>query len=574
MNKKRISSLIALLNLPLLFVIAIGAKSADIYNESDTPLPGKTVYIHGVSGLCSDIWHPDTLDPKTGHYHEGIGWKQAACCYDWFKVYDDKFYIPNSCRGAGPTITIKNDGVYVNGDPANHYGDVGAFFKQLGQKIEAKSTGFAQTVADLAVKSWENLKKAANQFKGFMEEGADETKDFAKMVYEKGLKPVGEKIKQYGDIVVTMVKNWTKGRPHHDYCDLSKVVLLDPPLIDSKEALDQDTEGLIPYIKKYSPVAWLQEAEDYYPMRFSEYLTAPGTSIISRKNEEVIVPKGQVTLQKMYEMHKDSAKYKDKELAFDVADCTWFGSNPAPFTDKAGNLTVPAYVVTFEQEGKIYIQYIYFYGLNGPYDIGPFKGNVIEIQNFHRSDAEHLTLELDKTTKELKRIYYSSHGPTEGFWLDAKHPDVEFEGTHPVIYVAHYGHGNYPKEGTYVRIFGMANDVTGQGQKWTPQLIRIYPETDKRFDPKTMGFMYFPGTYGREGVGPIGQQSWFANSVNTQKPASAGDRGRSYSPNKWFCKNPPHRDTKNPIEALKVVGDEAEYAACITTSIPYATIPD
>jgi hypothetical protein len=515
----------------------------------------------------------------------GLGASTTVYLYGWspfsaLKNLGNK--IGDAFKDAGNTIKDKAI------DPA------GKAFKDLGEDIKGKVIDPADDafkkagdkIKEYSTTGWEETKKAATKFGGYMKTAADETKEFGQMVYKEGLKPIGEQIELYGNVAATMVQNWFKGRPHRDYCDLSKAVLLDPPTIDTPEAKEADKEGLLPFVEKYAPVVWLQETEDYYPTRFSEYMTGPGTSIISRKTGATIVPKGQVTMEKIYEMYqnKDKEKYEDIDLAFDVDDCVFFGSNPANFTDKDGNLTTPIYFITFEQNNKIYIQYLFFFGLNGPYDIGPFKGNVLEIQNFHESDLEHITLELNKETKELERIYYSSHGRTEGFWLDAKHRDIQYEGTRPVVYVAHYGHGLYPKAGTYVRIFGMANDVTGKGQKWKPQLIRLYKNTDEhnRFDPKTMGFMYFPGVYGKHGVGAMYGQSWFTNSVDTiengKKVRDGGDVGRSYEPNKWFCENMPHRSFSDPLKAIgsaaETVADGIKYGACIASKIPNATIPD
>jgi len=451
-----------------------------------------------------------------------------------------------------------------------------------------------------------------------MKDAADETTDFAKDM-AKEIKNAAKKADEYAKIAEQMVKNWFKKRTPPDYCFKDKPagnsihpeLYVTPDLIDDQ--VKEDTEGLIPLIKKYSPIIWLHPTEDYFPITFEEYLTAAwkdgngkprGTSIISRKDGSVQVPVGEISFEKMYEMRKEAIKDKAKEqefdakdLAFKIEDCTWYGSNPKFYTDKAGNLNTPVYVVTSERNNKIYIQYLTFYGLNGPYDVGPFKGNILEVQNFHESDLEHVTLEFDKATKKLENIYFGSHGRREGFWLAANDDDVEYEGgTHPVFYSAHYGHGLYPRAGTYVRIFGFANDVTGQGTKWVPQLSRIYHENDPRFDPKKMGWMYFPGVYGEHGVGPAGQQSWFMNSRNNPKDlkkginipngrdrhgaktedTDSGDIGRDYPTT--FCRNPKQFGGGNIWDQVKDTAEsiaaEAEYQFCILKEMPNAKIPD
>jgi hypothetical protein len=389
---------------------------------------------------------------------------------------------------------------------------------------------------------------------------------------------VGKGFNTFESVLSKTVKNsFNKlflGRPHHNYCRFSTAKLLNPPTIDSDQAKKADTDGLLKYIQKYSPIAWIEGTEDYYPMTFSEYITAPSTSVINQdKNDLTVVPANQITMEGLYGMHldykKNPHKYhirqdlrESKSHALKIDTCTTWGADPAMHTDSNGNLTTPIYAITFEQNNKLYIQYLFFYGFNGPYDVLFLKGDIIPDQDAHEGDLEHMTMELNKDTKQLERIYYSSHGTKEGFWLNPN--QVEFEGTHPVAYIAHYSHAIYPKEGTYVRIRGIGNDITTQGQKWYPQVMRLYPENDKRFDPKTMGFMYFPGYYGERGVGAVASQGWFMN------PAG-GDIGRDYKPRKWFCKNPPHR---SGIEKIAEAVDWIPYQACVIEGIFNAPIPD
>ncbi len=442
----------------------------------------------------------------------------------------------------------------------------------VGQKIKDVSETAADKVSNFATSSWEDIKKASSKAKDFAVSGADETKNFANVVYKEGLKPAGDQVELYGKTFGKMVQNWFKSKPKPEYCNLDKLAISklneEAPYIDSPQAQKVDTENYAQLIQQYSPIVWLEQSDIYSPTTFSEYMTAPTTSIVSLNDDSVVIPKGQVTFEKVYETYKNRAAYENKNIAFDVADCTLFGADPDKNKNASGDLATPAYVVAYEADNKIYIQYLFFYGLNGPYDIGPLRGNIADIQNYHESDLEHITLVFDKNTRTPLQIYYGSHGKTEGFWLDWNNPDVEKEGTHPVVYSAHYGHGLYPKNGTYVRIYGLANDVTGRGTKWNPKWIRLYPETDSRFDPKTMGFMYFAGTYGRHGVGPMALQGWFMNSKD-------GDIGRNYNPSSWFCSNTPYRDLeKKPWEAPAAAADEITYAACIIEKIPQTSIPD
>ncbi|MCX5921705.1 MAG: hypothetical protein NTX86_00010, partial [Candidatus Dependentiae bacterium] len=158
-----------------------------------------------------------------------------------------------------------------------------------------------------------------------------------------------------------------------------------------------------------------------------------------------------------------------------------------------------------------------------------------------------------------------SNDTKDGTWLAWNDKDVEKSGTHPVAYAARYNHRFYPKAGTYVRMFGMANDITNQGFKWMPNnLVRLYPVADKRFDKNTMGWLYFPGIYGAKdnSIQPLGLQQWFGNATwDIQAPATAP-----------FCPNMPMRDPKNLDDSSKITQDKMDYQICLVKSIPNATV--
>lgn len=131
-------------------------------------------------------------------------------------------------------------------------------------------------------------------------------------------------------------------------------------------------------------------------------------------------------------------------------------------------------------------------------------------------------------------------------WLNGDSPHVSYEGTHPVVFVALGGHGNYPKEGTYVRIHGTANDWTNKGMRWLPTLELVFDQNDPRYNPSTMSWLFFPGEIGPQGVTPGGRQSWWNKE----------SQGQAYE-DMLLC--PP--------------GSYLEEQACIGLSIPYATPP-
>ncbi|MCX5922473.1 MAG: Vps62-related protein [Candidatus Dependentiae bacterium] len=470
-----------------------------------------------------------------------------------------------------------------------------------------------QRLGDVSKKDFFDQVKAGFEDVGKTIKGGFE--DFGSAVESFG-KDAVDKVKAFGeeaannvtmatDMMKKMIENWQKGKERPVYCDQPPTNFKQPnsflpPLMsayDNEVDLQikkEDTEGYLELIKAHAPVVHLEDSELYLPIWPNEYFTSQGTSIKLRNpqaNTIMTIAGGEVgtiTFEKMYEnFYKNLPiiQRNNPDMYIDNPHCTIFGSNPngVGYTSKGpvankdanGNLITPMWVVTSEQDNNIYIQYLYFYGLNGPYDIGPLQGNVAEFQNYHESDLEHVTLEFDKSSRKLKRIYYGSHGKREGFWLDANHPDIKRINGRILVYSAHYGHGCYPQDGTYVRIFGVANDVTGNGIQWIPQnLVRLYPEGDPRFNPKTMGFLYFAGRYGAHGIDSAAAGGWFPEMdteqtarenrlVYKKKIGVKGDIGRAYTPSKWFCENPSSNFFQN-----------AKYIGCIVKSIPEAGIPD
>ena len=349
-----------------------------------------------------------------------------------------------------------------------------------------------------------------------------------------------EKISEATSLIAKDFENIMAGHPTPSYCSQAPNQAYGPTTANHLVRL-RDYEQMIPTIERYSPVLYLCK-ESYLPIATEDYFTNPGTRVL--KSGQVIIPSGNVTFAALFEQYKKLGKVKDKTLSIDIAECTKFGSNPSFFTDQ-GILITPAYVMWFTDKDKIYINYVFLYGFNGPYTMkGPggvplLKGDLAQFQNAHEFDLEHITLELNKN-KQLERIFFGAHAAAEGVWLPAQHKDIQYEGTHPVVYVAHSGHGTYPRLGTHVRIYGFANDLTCQWKKWIPQLVLLYPENDERFNPDTMGWVYFPGSMGPRGIDSLMNKPWFYN-------AEAERRSGMPHGNVQLCPNP----SDNPLSKLK-----------------------
>lgn len=366
------------------------------------------------------------------------------------------------------------------------------------------------------------------------------------------------KANKYFDAIIQNTKNIFGKEAAPIFCATNAAIKY-APTVDDPDVIAADTENIIPTIKKYAPILYLCH-ERYYPMAAEDYFLAPETQLVYRQGntKAIVIERGQVTMEKI---HENSKKYAGKDYFFEIGQCTHFGSNPAQFTDKLGNLSTPVYVTWQKYNNNYYIVYGFFYGFNGAYPINMpitnlplVKGDIAGIQGAHECDIEHITLELNEQ-KQLQRIHFAAHTSGEGTWLPAQHSDIQYEGTHPIVYVAQNGHGSYPRAGTHVRIYGFGNDITCKGKKWVPQLVLLYPEDDPRANPKTMGWAYHSGNYGPRGVDSF--KRFFDAKGDLPK-------GQPYE-NVQFCPNP--QNPNNPADWTK-------YRACIESKRINAKIPE
>lgn len=420
-----------------------------------------------------------------------------------------------------------------------------ASIKSLEKSVSSTFKKAGDTIVDVTQKAGDTIVEVAHDIKTTGEE-------------------IFDKSKAAMDDITQNAQNILIGEPKPKFC-ATRPPAIYAPTIENDEVIKKDTEGMIPIIKKYSPVLYLCN-ERYYPIAAEDYVTAPTTQLVYQPNHKqvpsspktIVIPRGQVTMEKIYENRK---KYSGKDFFFEIDECTKFGSNPAQFSDGKKNLTTPVYVTWNQYKDKTYIVYVFAYGFNGPYpvnipgiDVPILKGDISDEQGAHEFDLEHITLELNKD-KQLERIFFAAHGRAEGVWYPANHKDIQYEGTHPISHVAINGHGSYPREGTHLRIFGFANDITCKTKKWIPQLVLLYPENDERFNPKTMGWVYHSGEYGRRGVGPM------SRFFNGEKDLPKGQPLSRVQ----FCPNPP-KNSKNPL-------DWAKYRTCIESKRMKAEIP-
>jgi hypothetical protein len=305
-----------------------------------------------------------------------------------------------------------------------------------------------------------------------------------------------------------------------------------------------DSQGAL--LSRFRPIIYLHADEQYRPMAVTGYFTGKTTRMVDGKT--TLVGAGKVTMERIYEEYVKRGKTFSGGVHFLNDDAVKAGDRrPA----RGQSLTTPIYGVSFEHEGSLYLQYAIFYGYNGMYPLSilgvTLKKN---LTGAHWGDIEHVTIRLNQKRNAIAAVFFAAHGGADGMRLEGKSlKHLEREGERPVLYSAVNGHGSYPRAGAWVRLATTGTDVTGKGTRWNPSLVRVFPDSDKRFDPKTMGWMYVPGQIGPDGISPLASKDWFMNPSH-EKPA--------FKPLENWCKS-----TKDTLCLLSKMGGKAQWAPIV-----------
>ncbi|KAI8827231.1 uncharacterized protein EV422DRAFT_502916 [Fimicolochytrium jonesii] len=142
----------------------------------------------------------------------------------------------------------------------------------------------------------------------------------------------------------------------------------------------------------------------------------------------------------------------------------WHGNEVAESATVQANIV--GQVVQMGPHGKTYLQYWFFYPVNGcqGFRISLWSGLRSFVKEraenfewckmaYHNGDWEHITVQLNDTwdgnseqsIPPIRAVAFSQHAGSEWVYL----PDLAFTGTHPHVYSALNSHANYPTEGTH-----------------------------------------------------------------------------------------------------------------------------
>lgn len=339
--------------------------------------------------------------------------------------------------------------------------------------------------------------------------------------------------------------------------------------------------AILDAISKYRPIFYLHPDDLAGPVDPRDFFAGQTTAVREKTPNagmaSFVIPVGQVTFEKLSDLiSKNSGKHyyiwhgmSAKPETYDTR--ILYGSNPDHYKEKA----IPIHVVTFYDKVKegvdavgrpiyktdkdgyfvpnkehFYIQYLCLYSYNQPYDIRVpagtiYKGDARDFQNAHEGDLEHITMKVEAQTGRLVAIYYGAHGSDEGMWMyppGSGNSGNEFtlEDGRPVVFSAFGGHGHYPKDGVYTRVYGFANDITKKGPLWKLTENNIYRTVLKDsagFNPLIhtkqaghFGYLDFVGDLGPRGISAFIQKPWAGNSENEDKGRDASEVHARY-----FC---------------------------------------
>ena len=262
----------------------------------------------------------------------------------------------------------------------------------------------------------------------------------------------------------------------------------------------------------YKPIFYLYSKEKYKPSSM-EFLLRNANLVENAKvlvNDEGIetVQRGDITVSSpnvtnalLYDLSK--GKYGGatglKTTYLDFPDNVMYGESDVS--------KVPIYGIVRDRRDLLEISYI----LNFPYN-GPFIVFNAQKAGWHWGDLEHITLFVKKPVSgklnDVTEVMFGAHGSADGRWV--KLDDCEKRDGRIVVYVADHSHALYPKAGMYFRLGGSANDYTDQGILWDPPFVQpLYFDTDPNFNKDTMGWIYYSGRIGYDGISSLVDKYWF-----------------------------------------------------------------
>jgi hypothetical protein len=266
-------------------------------------------------------------------------------------------------------------------------------------------------------------------------------------------------------------------------------------------------------LDKWVPIVYFEESEKYFPASM-DWIVANGKIMEMDGSGNYQVAVERPTNNDMFEYGQKYGfpTFSDKTY-LDLPSSTYTGQFPKEMYEE-GAVPTYAYIREGPNKNTLRLTYMFTYAYNGEYPI-----LWLQDAGQHPYDLEHITVEINRVTGDLIRVYYGAHGPADGVWTMADEVPIDSDGK-IIAYSARTGHGLYPKVGGAFRLFGISNDITGKGQVWNPRVVQIVPKDDPRFNINTMGWTTYIGRIGSlNGTTSLPDKSWYQTAdPETTKP--------------------------------------------------------
>lgn len=265
-------------------------------------------------------------------------------------------------------------------------------------------------------------------------------------------------------------------------------------------------------LDKWAPRLYFHPDEKYFPASM-EWIVANGKimEMNASGNYQVAVERPTNNDMFAYGQKYGFSTFSDK-VYLEIPSSIYSGQFPKEMLEQ-GAVSTYSYIRKGLNNDTLRLTYIFTFPYNGEYPI-----LWLQDAGQHDYDLEHITVEINRVTGDLIRVYYGSHGPADGLWAMADQVPRDVDGK-IIGYIALDGHGVYPKVGGAFRLYGLSNDITGKGQVWNPRVQMIFPKDDPRFNINTMGWTVFPGRIGLHGTTSLSDKSWYQTAdPETTKP--------------------------------------------------------
>lgn len=239
----------------------------------------------------------------------------------------------------------------------------------------------------------------------------------------------------------------------------------------------------------YAPYIYFAKGENCYPISINEYLL--WCRLKSRIDPTISI---QATIPLLWD--KFATNEKDTYLSF--AYPGW----EEGLMGSPKDASCYARIIR-RHDGSVLLLYFYLFS-----HVSAYKccGCLCDLDKYaHLADIKFIAVELKHDV--VSRVYYGAHGEGAGVWKDES--EIESINGHPVAYATRGDHSFYYDECVHPRIFGIVYDVTEKYSLSLPTPSLVYAFNDERFNPDTMGWVYFPGKMNEDGIDPPANQGWW-----------------------------------------------------------------